>query len=865
MEDKLKRLAAVITASAALLGASAWSGAVTLDRAVDSEYIIWSASASDMSKQKGDALDADGNLTLGWTPDNKSGETNVTINGITFIYYLSHSSENGGWDSSAKAAKGPSLKFTAPQSGVFTAYITNMNSAKTFYISEGGGSSPVVIDSAIGSETGGSFAMSINVEAGKDYYAYVNGSKGSFCGAAFEPGAEIIPPENLLTNGDFETGSLLPFVRRSSVCAVSSKNPHGGDYCAYVSGRSASWTGIQYDINDIIEADGSYRAAAWIRLADNVPADTDCNFYLQLEIQEEGREVKYPIIDNQTAKSGEWIKLSGIFSLEDYKLPLSRALLYICSSDTNTADFYADDFEIYSTGAVTSQYPPITEFPTTANDFIKSMATVDFNIEYQEIAGFGGSGAFGTAQSIKNLPSDKQSEVLSLLFDKDNGIGLTVIRNMLTPAIGETPGTINLNADEAQGWLMEQGKKYGADKIMTTCWTPPAWMKDNNSTIGGSLASEHYQDFAAYLADYVEEYKKKGIDIDIISPCNEPDLSPDYDGCTWTAEQIADFIKNYLKPELVSRSMNTKILAAEEMRFSENMLSGILADKEAADAVDIFGVHGYGTSTFSHLTNVENTGKPLWMTEIMGYNSRDDSILDGLLWAKRIYQAIAKAGANEWNFWYLAHQYDGGNSAIIVLDNYDEDYMLPKRYYTIGNYSKYIRPGAKRVESTLEPNTNVYLSAYKNTDGKEVIVAVNGNVNEQSVDLTLNGSETESFDVYRTSDTESLDKPETVKANGKALTITLPARSVTTYVTSDTEYGINSYNAGEARITVPAAREAEVIFAEYDNGTLVKADIKHVTLTAGENTVTSDIVTGSNTKVMLWSSVSEMLPLYSAK
>ncbi len=849
MKTILKKLTAAAAAFAVILSTPPADSA-TLDRTEAADYVIWKASAADASRQKGDALDASGNLTIGWTPD-KSGETYVNINGVEFDYYISHTSENGAWDKAAGAAKGPSVKFHAPSDGVFTAYITNMNSAKTFYMSEGGGASQIVIDSAAGTETGSSFGMSINVESGKDYYAYVSGSKGSFCGAAFEPGAEIVPPVNLLTNGDFESGALSPFKGRSSVCGISEDSPHGGNYCAYVSGRSQTWTGIEYDVNDIIEEDGAYYVSVWIRLADNAPSDTDCNFYLQAELQESGRSSTYPIIDNQTAKTGQWIKLSGALSLEEYELPLSKAYIYICSSDTNTEDFYADDFEMYKTNAAGSQYPPITEFPTAANSVTEAAAEIDFNSERQEIQGFGASGAFGTAQSIKNLPDEKREEVMRLLFDAENGIGLTVLRNMLTPQIGAEEGVIDLSADSAQGWLMEECRKYGAEQIMTTCWTPPAWMKDNNSTIGGSLAAEHYQDFADYLADYIEGYRKLGIVIDIISPCNEPDLSPDYDGCTWTEDQLADFIKNYLKPTLTKRGLDTRILAAEEMRFRENKLSSVLSDKDAAAATDIFGVHGYDTKDFTHLTNVEATGKPLWMTEIMGYNAQDETMLDGLLWAKRIHQAVAQAGANEWNFWYLAHRFDGGNSAVIVLNKYEDDYVLPKRYYTIGNYSKYVRPGARRVDSTLIPNSDVYLSAYRNTDGKEIIVAENANVNSQTLTITLKGSEETGFYAYRTSETENLDGIGVSEVKDGVLTIELPPRSVTTYVNAEPDI------SDETEKPTEPAVECVKITAHYDEkGALVGLKTENITT----DMITSDSEE-NGVKIFYWSSMSEMKPV----
>ncbi len=781
MKNKSRNLISLFIAVTMAISAVPTATAACTERVVPEDDIIWRASKSDASKVKGDALDADGNLTLGWTPDS-SGATSVTINDVTFNYYITHSTQNGGWSSSDGAATGPSLKFSAPDDGVFTVYVTNLNSQKTFYISEGGSTSQIVIDSVFGSEVGSDCALSINVENGKDYYAYVGGSKGKFCGAAFEANEEITVPESILENGDFESGLLSPFTSRSSECSIYGNSAHGGNYCAYVSGRSASWTGIEYDINSLIAEGGIYHASVWLKLADNADANTDHNFYLQVELQESGQSSVYPIVDTKKAETGTWIELSGTFSLADYSLPLSRAFLYVCSADSNTADFYVDDFEMYAVNSTGSENPPITEFPTDPIAVTTSSAEVNFNNKKQKIEGFGASGAFGTAQSIKDLPTAKREEALSLLFDKEDGIGLTVLRNMLTPEIGATEGVIDLSADAGQGWLMEESRKYGVEQIMTTCWTPPAWMKTNNSTIGGSLDSEHYSDFASYLAGYVEAYKAKGIDIDIISPCNEPDLSPTYDGCTWTAEQIADFVKNYLKPELKERLLDTKILAAEEMRFREDKLSAVLGDAEAVDAVDIFGVHGYATKTFSHLTGIEATGKPLWMTEIMGYHEQDNTIIDGLLWAKRIHQTVAQAGANEWNFWYLAHQYDGGNSSLLVLNKYEDDFVIPKRLYTIGNYSKFVRPGANRVESTLLPNSDVYLSAYKNSDGSEVIVAANGNVNAQTVNIKLSGTDEIYFDTYRTSETESLTNSGTVTRENDLLSVELPPRSVTTYV-----------------------------------------------------------------------------------
>ena len=45
---------------------------------------------------------------------------------------------------------------------------------------------------------------------------------------------------------------------------------------------------------------------------------------------------------------------------------------------------------------------------------------------------------------------------------------------------------------------------------------------------------------------------------------------------------------------------------------------------------------------------------------------------------------------------------------------------ITKRYYTLGNYSKFVRPGYGMVDVTGNSNTNVLLSAFTGTDGTVV-------------------------------------------------------------------------------------------------------------------------------------------------
>ena len=144
---------------------------------------------------------------------------------------------------------------------------------------------------------------------------------------------------------------------------------------------------------------------------------------------------------------------------------------------------------------------------------------ISWNDTAQEIDGFGVSQPCDVyGDEIYNHP--KRDEIMDLLFSKDNGIGLSLLRcevgngrNM--PTIEPQDGVWDFSGSAAELWVMNEAKTRGIDKIYSTVWSPPAWMKTNNKvTNGGYLRKDCYQKYAEYLKRYVEGYKQYH-DIDI--------------------------------------------------------------------------------------------------------------------------------------------------------------------------------------------------------------------------------------------------------------------------------------------------------------------------------------------------------------
>lgn len=429
------------------------------------------------------------------------------------------------------------------------------------------------------------------------------------------------------------------------------------------------------------------------------------------------------------------------------------------------------------------------------------VCNIDWTNEKQTIEGFGGSGAFHQAANLMAYPETERDQILDLLFSQDNGIGLSIVRNIIgdggdwgnkidgpTPSIEPQEGVWNWIGDEDQIWLMNEAKKRGCDRFVSTVWSPPAWMKTNNSVIkGGELRPDKYQAYADYLSNYVRGYKEHhNIDIHAISLANEPGFAAPYSACLWTSLQFRDFIKGHLTPTLKRDNATAKVIIPEEMNFSEDYALDTLNDDQASQGVDIIGTHAYDFKA-KPFPVAKSKNKSIWQTEVSNIGFNDGSIDDGLKYAKLLHDHMTVTEVNAWLFWWLIAYKPG--EALVHLDTTFNTFQTFKRLYTIGNYSRFVRPGYLRINTDSNPAPNVFVTAYKdNASGKFAIVAINNGEKEQAVTVKLNKfSKVKAVIPYRTSDKENLSKLNKIPASKGSFNVTLMPKTVTTFVAAENE------------------------------------------------------------------------------
>jgi O-glycosyl hydrolase len=441
----------------------------------------------------------------------------------------------------------------------------------------------------------------------------------------------------------------------------------------------------------------------------------------------------------------------------------------------------------------------------------------------QTIDNIGASGAWWV-NDLKNFDPKVQARVSKLLFSKD-GLALSSYRyNIGGGGTGVTyaprapedflkdDGSYDWSKDKAGRTFLYAAAKYGVKDLIAFVNSAPAQWKTNAKSCGGYLKAENTQDFADYVADVTDHFAKQGVRFDYISPFNEPTNSFDscgQEGMLVPVDQRDDIVRA-LGAEQQARHQRTGIIADESsstVNFNTEVPQWI-SQPDTAQYVDKLAHHTYNNPGDDQRAKIYETsksvGKQSWSTEICcfgnggtGWAQEYDPTIDGGLNLSRIiYKDFATAHDSAFQWWValsemigsdpLAKNSEGWNDGLIYYDpnyatNGNQTLYFTKRYYALGQYSKFVRPGSVAHNVTGVPD-GVEVSTYDD-HGKWVVVVNNHNTTDTAVKLHFNSkAPVRASKAVRTSATESWANVAKPSVKGGTASATLPARSITTYV-----------------------------------------------------------------------------------
>ncbi len=442
--------------------------------------------------------------------------------------------------------------------------------------------------------------------------------------------------------------------------------------------------------------------------------------------------------------------------------------------------------EVFETSANGNKLQPIDILSSGNNASTIKLLSAN---KFQTITGFGGSFTESSASLLNRLSKEKRNLILEAYFGQSgarysltrthiNSCDFSLSNYSYAPIEGDVE-LKNFSIKEDKDDIIPMIKDAMAIsidgfKILSSPWTAPPWMKDNNKWVGGKLLPKYYDSWALFFSKYIDAYKAEGIDIWGITVENEPlGNGNNWESMHYTPEEMTVFVQNHLGPKLeADGKANVKILGYDQNRELLKGWVDVMYENEKsskyfhgtaihwyASTYDVFSEalqYAHHKSPGKHLIQSEacvDSEVPKWQDDSW-YWSKEATDW-GWDWApeeeKHLHPKYAPVNryaediigclnnyVDGWIDWNMVLDKQGGpnwfknwcTAPVIVDPEKDEVYFTPL-YYTLSHFSRFIRPGAVRI-GFEKTDKDLQITAAENTDGSIVLVVFNPTEKEKN-------------------------------------------------------------------------------------------------------------------------------------
>jgi glucuronoarabinoxylan endo-1,4-beta-xylanase len=453
--------------------------------------------------------------------------------------------------------------------------------------------------------------------------------------------------------------------------------------------------------------------------------------------------------------------------------------------------------------------------------------TVDADKRYQVIEGFGTC----TINWMPNVSALYDTQKFRDFYADD--LGGSIVRFHLAPDLQPEPDLDLDNLDLAKFNWDAEDLRHAAEfakaiylrdpkrnKIITSIWSPPAWMKTNNELRnGGHIRPDRFDHLAKYIVGISRSFEAKfGVPLYAISIQNELSFEEPYDSCQYTVEEFHQACTAIAKARQ-KWPIDTRVMGPEQMgQWVEgtsppgvlDYLRPVLADPVASKAIDIIDVHGYGGDGVSSAGDNPNDarvlrekcapfGREIWMTETSGEQpvwvpAPPPPPAEGaaapargarrgrgprgpqpgaLALAWKIHNGLVNAGNSAWVYWQILDP-TPSQYALCAMDQ-----PTPK-FYAAKQFFRFIRPGAYRVD-VAPTDRRLAVSAFVHPEDRTLtVVLINLTKEAAPVSLSVKGAGVATMDAYRSSAAENCTQIGAVQSKDGAFSLEMPAESVVT-------------------------------------------------------------------------------------
>jgi glucosylceramidase len=378
---------------------------------------------------------------------------------------------------------------------------------------------------------------------------------------------------------------------------------------------------------------------------------------------------------------------------------------------------------------------------------------VDPDHGFQTFLGIGGALTDAAAETFYKLPTAQQKEVLTAYYSRENGLGYTIGRTNINSCDFSSDMYVYVKEGDRSlsSFDIAHDRKYkiplikaanqAAGKALTfyvSPWSPPSWMKTNKEMLhGGHLLPEFYSTWADYYIRYIKALESEGIPVWGLTVQNEPMATQTWESCIYTAEEEANFIRTALGPALAKAGMSGKKLWAWDHNrdLAYQRAISVLGDPAVSKYLYGMAFHWYEGGQYANIGKVHQSFPEahLMLSEACNYPFTWEHFNDWK-WGENYGEAMINdfnSGAEAWTDWNILLDEKGGPNHVgnfcyapIHADLRDGSLHYMNSYYYIGHFSRFIRPGARRIAcSTNRPQLQA--TSFRNADGRIAVVVMN--------------------------------------------------------------------------------------------------------------------------------------------
>lgn len=390
---------------------------------------------------------------------------------------------------------------------------------------------------------------------------------------------------------------------------------------------------------------------------------------------------------------------------------------------------------------------PIASWRSVAPTAGTEQIRLDPSTKFQQVLGFGGAFTDATCYMFNQLAPAAREKLFHELFHPSE-MGLSTGRvcvgssdystKLYSYDDGEAdPELTRFSIAHDREYILpmlRQAREVNPDLFLfSTPWSPPGWMKFNNSMLGGSMRNHYFAAYANYYLKFLQAYAAEGVPVQALTSQNE--LDTDQDGrmpaCIWPQEYEIQFVRDHLGPLLEQSGIPTKIWILDHNYNLWGRVLDSLGDDKFAKYVNAVAWHGYyGTPDMMSKVHDAYPEAEMHWTE-GGPDYTDPGYLTD--WCK--WGGIFSDVLNNWcrsiTAWNLAlDEYGRPNigpfpcGGVVTINSQTKEIMRSGQYWGFAHYSRVIRRGARRFQSQSSA-TGLQHVAAENPDGQQVLIVTN--------------------------------------------------------------------------------------------------------------------------------------------